>query len=320
MREETQDSITWGGDETIVSGTSQTPTPLATRSIRGQALERLLQSGSGSGRRGHSKTPTLTFVSKEELHQFAGHLGGIMGRFSPRVVESQNAMYLDIGQLSAEGQQQARSLGKLQCRLKQGQSILVEELEMFELVIGMVDQESKKIQADIVARVLAEFLTQQACQEEQAAHSQLQDEQLRDRILKIQDARANDSANYKSEMNQYKEGSKKAWKEQQGQHEAEMARLQEVLIELKAQVGAILAPRLVAPTIVTDNREQPVRNIHGAPAKRSNPTPEQEGGNEGGRKPPMTMHRAGDPNPHDGNDDDKGQDPKGGPSCKEKGK
>ena len=41
-------------------------------------------------------------------------------------------MYLDIGRLSIQGQQQARDLGKLQRRSEQGESILVEELNMFE--------------------------------------------------------------------------------------------------------------------------------------------------------------------------------------------
>jgi len=100
-----------------------------------------------------------------------------MVRFS-RMAESQNAIYLNIERLSAKGQEQAKRLGKLQHRVEQGKSVLVEELEMFEQAIGLVDQESKAIQAEIVARVQAEFQTQQVRQEEQAAHSQLQDKQL----------------------------------------------------------------------------------------------------------------------------------------------
>jgi len=101
-----------------------------------------------------------------------------------------------------------------------------------------------------------------------------------------------------------------------------MARLHDIMIELKAQVGAISAQRSVAPIVVTDNREQPVRNTNKALKKRSNPTPEQEGGNGGGRKPPTTMHGAGDLGPDDGDDenDDEGQDLKGGPSRGEQGK
>jgi len=64
-----------------------------------------------------------------------------------------------------------------------------------------------------------------------------------------------------------------------------MARLHDIMIELKAQVGAITAQRSVASTVVTDNREQPVWNTDGILSKRSNPTPEQGGGNGGGRKP-----------------------------------
>jgi len=92
------------------------------------------------------------------------------------------------------------------------------------------------------------------------------------------------------------------------------------LNDLKAQIGAISVQSSAAPTIVTDSREQPVRNTDGATKKRSNPTPER-GGNGGGQLPPTTMHRAGDPDPDDGDDDhDDGQDPKGGPSRREKGK
>jgi len=80
------------------------------------------------------------------------------------------------------------------------------------------------------------------------------------------------------------------------------------------------AQRSAAPTVVTDNREQPVRNTDGATKKRSNPTPEQ-GGNGGGQLPPTTMHGAGDPDPDDGDDDDDdGQDLKGGTSRRDKGK
>jgi len=97
-----------------------------------------------------------------------------------------------------------------------------------------------------------------------------------------------------------------------------MAKLYDIMIELKAQVGAIFTQRSVAPTVVTDNRERPVRNTDGPPKKRCNPTPEQGVGNGEGQEPPMTMHGAGDPNPDDGDDnDDEGQDPKGGPSCKD---
>jgi len=94
------------------------------------------------------------------------------------MAKNQNSMYLDIARLSVQGQQQARELGKLQRHLEQGESILVQELNIFERTIGMLDQESKNIQAEFVARVQAEFQTQQARQAEQAEHSQRQDEQL----------------------------------------------------------------------------------------------------------------------------------------------
>jgi len=97
-------------------------------------------------------------------------------------------MYLDIGRLSSEGQQLARVLGKLQRRLEQGESILVDELNMFERTIDMLDKESKTIEAEIVAKVQAEFQAQQARQAEQVEHSQTQDEQLRDRILELEGA------------------------------------------------------------------------------------------------------------------------------------
>jgi len=100
-----------------------------------------------------------------------------------------------------------------------------------------------------------------------------------------------------------------------------MTKLHNILIDLKAQVGAILAQRSVAPSAVTDNSERHIRNTDRALKKRSNPTPEQEGANGGGQIPPTTMHRAGNPDPDDGDDDDdEGQDPKGGSSCGNKGK
>jgi len=49
---------------------------------------------------------------------------------------------------------------------------------MFEKTNGMLDQESKEIQAEIVARVQVEFQAQQARQAEQVEHSQRQDEQV----------------------------------------------------------------------------------------------------------------------------------------------
>jgi len=182
-----------GGDETIIHSSSRTPGPLDTSTIGKIALGRLT--------RGRSKTPTLNYVSKEELNQFAGHLGGVLGRFSQRLAREQKSMYLDIGRLSSEGQQQARALGKLQRRLELGESIVVEELNMFERTIDMLDQESRTIQAEIVAKVQSEFQAQQARHAEQAEHSHRQDEQLRDRILEVEEARANDNANYVSVIN-----------------------------------------------------------------------------------------------------------------------
>jgi len=99
-----------------------------------------------------------------------------------------------------------------------------------------------------------------------------------------------------------------------------MAKLHDILNDLKAQGGAISAQRSAALTVVTDNRERPIRNTDRGPKKQSNPTPEQ-GGNGGGQIPPTTMHGAGDPDPDDGDDDDDDrQDPKGGPSREEKEK
>jgi len=83
-----------------------------------------------------------------------------------------------------------------------------------------------------------------------------------------------------------------------------MAKLHDIKIDLKAQVGAISAQRSVAPTVVADSRERPVWNTDGGLKKRSNPTPEQGGGNGEGQIPPMTMHGAGDPDPDDGDDND----------------
>jgi len=193
MTEETHNSENTEGDETITHSSSQTPGSLDTSKIGKVALGRLM--------RGRSKTPTLSYVSRQELNQFVGHLGGVLGRFSQLIAREQKSMYLDIGRLSSEGQQQARALGKLQCRLEQGESILVEELNMFEKTIDMLDQESKTIQAEIVVKVQAEFQAQQARQAEQAEHSQRQDEQLRNRILEVEEARANDNANYVSVLN-----------------------------------------------------------------------------------------------------------------------
>ena len=99
------------------------------------------------------------------------------------MAKSLKSMYLDIGWLSTQGQQQGRELGKLQRQLEQGESLLVEELDTFERALAILDQESKEIPAEIVGRVQA-FQAQQTHQEEQAAHSQVQDEQLRDHILK----------------------------------------------------------------------------------------------------------------------------------------
>jgi len=63
-----------GGDDTIIHSAAQTQCPLETSEIVNWAQGLLA--------RGRSKTPSVAFVSKEQLNQFAGHLGGIMGRFS----------------------------------------------------------------------------------------------------------------------------------------------------------------------------------------------------------------------------------------------
>jgi len=206
MTEETHDSEMTGGDETIIHSSSRTPRPLDTSTTGRIDFGQLV--------RARSKTPTLNYISKEELNQFAGHLGGVLGKFSQRMAREQKSMYLDIGRLSSEGQQQAKALGKLQHRLELGESILVDKLNMFERTIDMLDQESKTIQAEIVAKVQVEFQAQQARQAEQAEYSQGQDEQLRDHILKIEEARANDNANYVSVINRHKEEHKEAVRNQ----------------------------------------------------------------------------------------------------------
>jgi len=110
MTEETHNSEMTGGDETIIHSSSQTPGPLDTSTIGQVALGRLM--------RGRSKTHIRNFVSREELKQVAGHLGEVLGGFSHRMAREQKSVYLDIGRLSSEGEQQARALGKLQRRLK----------------------------------------------------------------------------------------------------------------------------------------------------------------------------------------------------------
>jgi len=275
-----------GGDETIIHNSSRTPGPLDTSTTGRLDFGRLV--------RARPKTPTLNYVSKEELNQFAGHLGGVLGIFSQHMAREQKSMYLDIGRLSSEGQQQARALGKLQRRLELGKSILVDEVNLFEKTIDMLDQESRTIPAEIMTKVEVEFQAQQARQTEQAEHSQRQDKQLRDRILEVEEARANDNANYVSVINRHKEEHKEAARDQQRRSEPEIAKLHDILNDLKAPIGAISVERSAAPTVITDNREQPVRNTDGATKKRSNATPEQ-GGNEGGQLPPTTMHGARDP-------------------------
>jgi len=152
MTEETHDSEMTGGDKTIIHSSSRTPGPPDTSTTSRIDFGRLVQA--------RSKIPIPIFVLKEELNQFAGHLGGVLGRFSQRMAREQNSMYLDIGRLSREGKQQARALGKLQHRLELGESILVEELNMFERTIDMLDQESKNIQVEIMAKVQVEFQAQ----------------------------------------------------------------------------------------------------------------------------------------------------------------
>jgi len=83
--------------------------------------------------------------------------------------------------------------------------------------------------------------------------------------------------NFRSEMNRYKEEQKESLRDQQGRHEAEMARLHDLIIELNAQVEAMSAQRSVAQTIVTDNRAETIWNTDGVPKKQSNSTPEQGG-------------------------------------------
>jgi len=149
ITEEIHYSEMTGGDETIIHSSSRSPCPPDTSTTGRLDFGRLV--------RARSKTPTPNFISKEELNQFAGHLGGVLGRFSQQMAREQKSIYLDIGRLSSEGQQQARALGKLQRRLELGESILVDELNLFEKTIDMVHLESRTIQAEIVAKVQVEF-------------------------------------------------------------------------------------------------------------------------------------------------------------------
>jgi len=206
--------------------------------------------------------------------------------------------------------------------------VLGQELEMFKQAIDIVDCESRAIQAAIVAKVEAEFQAQQARQEQQAGHSQLQDGELQDRILIIEEARANDHANYKCktkrlEQERRTEAEKAAdtLRNRQGHHEAEMVQFHEARMKLSAQVGAMSAQRSVAPTIVTDNRVEPLWNTDAAPAKHSNPTSEPAGGNERCRALPPTAGIAGALDPGNASDeDDKGHYVRGGSSSPDKGK
>ena len=81
---------------------------------------------------------------------------------------------------------------------------------MFSRTIVMLDQESKTIQAEMVAKVQVEFQAQQARQAEQAEHSQRKDKQLWDCILEVEEAPANDNANYVTVINRQKEEHKEA--------------------------------------------------------------------------------------------------------------
>jgi len=78
-----------GRDETIIHSSSRTPGPPDTSTTGRLDFGKLVQA--------RLRTPILNHVSKEELNQFAGHLGGVLGRFSQRMAREQNSMYLDIG-------------------------------------------------------------------------------------------------------------------------------------------------------------------------------------------------------------------------------
>jgi len=88
MTEETHDSEMTGLDQNIIHSSSRTPGPLDTSTTGRLDFGRLVRS--------RSIIPTPIFVSKEELNQFAGHLRGVLGRFSQRMASEQNSMYLDI--------------------------------------------------------------------------------------------------------------------------------------------------------------------------------------------------------------------------------
>ena len=62
MTKESHHSIIESGDDPIVHGVNQTPSPQETSSMRPRALERIFQRRSASSQRGHSKTATVTFV------------------------------------------------------------------------------------------------------------------------------------------------------------------------------------------------------------------------------------------------------------------
>jgi len=55
-----------------------------------------------------------------------------MGRFSNGIGKSQYVMNMNIGRPSIKGQHNGRSLGKLQHRLELGETVLVQQLEMFK--------------------------------------------------------------------------------------------------------------------------------------------------------------------------------------------
>ena len=77
MTEETHDSEMTGGNETIIHSSRRTTGPPVTSTIGQITCGRIV--------RERSKTPTPNFISREELNQFTGHHGGVLGRLSQRM-------------------------------------------------------------------------------------------------------------------------------------------------------------------------------------------------------------------------------------------
>jgi len=85
----------------------------------------LTQHGGECSPRELSKTPTVKLISREELNDFSGYRGRVMGRFNQTIAESQYSIYLDIGTLTAKEQEEAIKLPKFQRKKNKGESVLI---------------------------------------------------------------------------------------------------------------------------------------------------------------------------------------------------